>query len=271
MEEINKNQSEVIDKAPKEQLPNYSDDLRAHREFLESQISQVKWGATTLVAVAGVLIYFMVGRSTTDISDFAKAQVTEQIINYNIKSELQTELKRRTELVVSQEVEKAREVIKQRVGQEVQNILSDQSNIRGPKGDQGDPGVQGPRGEPGPVGAKGEQGAPGYNGAMGRDGRDGILAGAPKAKEVGELIISNTGKDYTIIFNPAAEQKILSVRYFAGKTFKYSTNLKANSDSGFKAVYTSVDTPFILSAVAYAVIDKTGIVVPYYYEIEVGK
>ena len=168
--------------------PHYSEDLKAHREFLESQISHVKWGATTLVVIAGVLIYFMVGRSTSDISDFAKAQVTEQIINYNIKTELQTELKNRIELVVSQEIEKTREVIKQRVGQEVQNILSDQSNIRGPKGDKGDGGELGPRGEAGPMGPIGERGSPGYNGTPGRNGRDGIFAEVPNAKGIGELI-----------------------------------------------------------------------------------
>ena len=58
-----------------------AEDLQLHRDFLESQLRQVKWGVTTLVLLAGAAVYFIVGKSTSDLQQYAKEQVNERIVN----------------------------------------------------------------------------------------------------------------------------------------------------------------------------------------------
>ena len=235
--------------------PEFSNDLKEHREFLHAQLSQVKWGVTVIVFVAGAFIYFMVGQSTKDINEFAKAQISEQIINYNLKKELQEELHARTRVVVDQEIEKSRETISDGVGLAVQDILSDDKNIRGPTGDPGPRGPIGVRGEPGPAGPRGDRGESGTN------GNDGIYANLPGVEEIGALsIVSRIDtKDKELLhFKSAANLEIFAVLYF-------------QSGASFVATVPPFSFEFDrtqdLNAIAYLRL-ANGILVPYSYTLK---
>jgi len=243
-------------------------DLKAHRDFLQSQLAQVKWGVTTLVVVAGTLIYFMVGRSTSDINDFAKAQISEQIINYNLKNELQEQLKKRTNLVVDLEVENAKENIRTKVAEAVQEILADNGNVRGPQGDPGPIGPAGVRGEIGPPGPKGERGEPGLNGVPGKDGNDGVFSDLPTYSEIGKLVASRDGRKVTVKFITTAEAVVEAVAYWAGSTFQSSTKTVTDSNNDFAFTYTSVDDPFTLKALAFVSLEN-GLIVQYIFKIDI--
>jgi len=121
----------------------------------------------------------------------------------------------------------------------------------------------------GPTGKNGPKGVTGDEGKQGLKGEDGIFYNLPTREEIGNFLQTKHKNDITVQFKASNVSNIISVKYMPGGTFEYTNFYTYNKENDFTKTYDNIKQPFTLKAIVMYEHVKSGVLVPYLYEISI--
>jgi hypothetical protein len=106
----------------------FSEDAAKHREYLQNQLTQLKWTAGIIGAVLATAIVYFAGKSYSDLQKITETQVTSQIIDASIVGKIKDRVTVSIDQAISSKETKDR--IASAVGEQVKQALGEETAKR---------------------------------------------------------------------------------------------------------------------------------------------
>lgn len=69
-----------------------SSEASEYRNYLQNQFQHLKWGIGLIVIASSIIFVFIFGKTAIELDDYAKAQVSDRVVDYKVKKEVQDRL-----------------------------------------------------------------------------------------------------------------------------------------------------------------------------------